>query len=103
LAAAIDFERIPFIDAALQLAPLGFATGAAARNWDSYGAAVDLDANLAAWQRQLLCDPQTSGGLLVSCAPAAVEAVLAAFAADGFGRAAVIGHMQPGAARVMVG
>ena len=102
LAAAIEFARIPFIDAALQLAPQGFATGAAARNWDSYGAAVDLDANLAAWQRQLLCDPQTSGGLLVSCAPAAVEAVLAAFAADGFGRAAVIGHMQSGAARVVV-
>jgi selenide,water dikinase len=39
----------------------------------------------------LLCDPQTSGGLLVSCAPAAVPAVLEVFARHGFAQAVDIG------------
>jgi selenide,water dikinase len=41
----------------------------------------------------LLSDPQTSGGLLVSCAPDAVDAVLAVFARHGFGQAAVVGEV----------
>ncbi|HEA3874117.1 TPA: selenide, water dikinase SelD, partial [Burkholderia multivorans] len=47
-------------------------------------------------------DPQTSGGLLVACAPDAVDDVLACFRADGFDRAAVIGEMIDGPARVDV-
>jgi selenide, water dikinase len=52
--------------------------------------------------RSLLTDPQTSGGLLVSCAPEAVDEVLAIFRADGFDQAAVIGEMVDGASRVEV-
>lgn len=100
LQAHIEFDRIPLIDMALQLAKDGYATGAAARNWDSYHEGVILGAEIADWQRKLLCDPQTSGGLLVSCAPESVDAVLAAFNADGFNRAAVIGGMQIGDAQV---
>jgi len=50
----------------------------------------------------VITDPQTSGGLLVACAPGAAEAVLAAFRADGFDQAAIIGRMEDGAARVTV-
>jgi len=102
LQAQLEFNRIPFIDIALQLAQDGYATGAAARNWTSYGEQVTLGTEIAEWQRKLLCDPQTSGGLLVSCAPESVEAVLAAFNADGFNNAAVIGHMQTGDVQVTV-
>ena len=102
LQAQIEFNRIPFIDIALQLAQDGYATGAAARNWASYDAHVTLDENIAEWQRKLLCDPQTSGGLLVSCAPECADAVLAAFNADGFSRAAVIGSMQSGSVQINV-
>lgn len=102
LQAQIEFDRIPFIDTALQLAKDGYATGAAARNWASYGKQVTLETGIAEWQRKLLCDPQTSGGLLVSCAPESVEAVLAAFNADGFNNAAVIGGMQTGDEQVVV-
>ncbi|HSG93065.1 MAG TPA: selenide, water dikinase SelD [Methylotenera sp.] len=102
LQALVEFERIPFIDIALQLAQDGYATGAAARNWASYGESVTLESHIAEWQRKLLCDPQTSGGLLVSCKPEAVEEVLAAFNADGFNHAAVIGTMQAGIAQVSV-
>lgn len=102
LQAQIEFNHIPFIDIALQLARDGYATGAAARNWSSYGDQVILGSELAEWQRKLLCDPQTSGGLLVSCAPECVAAVLAAFNADGFKDAAVIGSMQTGSINVTV-
>ena len=44
----------------------------------------------------------TSGGLLVSCDPASVDAVLALFAREGFEAAAVIGSMQAGPSRVDV-
>jgi len=102
LQAQVEFDRIPFIDIALQLAKEGYATGAAARNWASYGESVVLEGDIAEWQQKLLCDPQTSGGLLVSCAPESVEAVLAAFNADGFAQAAVIGEMQAGDVQVTV-
>lgn len=102
LQAEVAFDSIPFIDIALQLAQDGYATGAAARNWASYGESVTLENHIAEWQRKLLCDPQTSGGLLVSCTPETVDAVLAAFNADGFNHAAVIGTMQAGSAQVSV-
>lgn len=102
LAAQVEFKRIPFIEIALELAKKGYATGAAARNWASYGHSVVLN-NIEEWQRKLLCDPQTSGGLLVSCKPDCVEDVLAAFRVDGFAQAAVIGSMQAGKPEVHVG
>lgn len=101
LQAQIEFERIPLIEMASQLAQAGYATGAAARNWASYGASVELK-EVAEWQRKLLCDPQTSGGLLVSCAPESADAVLTAFHADGFNRATIIGNLQGGDVKVVV-
>ena len=102
LQAQLEFNHIPFIDIALQLAKDGYATGAAARNWASYGEEVKLGSGITEWQRKLLCDPQTSGGLLISCAPESADAVLAAFNADGFNHAAVIGGMQTGDVQVTV-
>lgn len=79
----------------------GIFTGASGRNWNAYGSEVSL--NVAGNEaRALLTDPQTSGGLLVSCAPEAVNDVLAIFRADGFNEAAVIGEMVDGAGRVEV-
>jgi selenide,water dikinase len=68
-------------------------TGASGRNWTGYGQDVLLPADFAAPDQALLTDPQTSGGLLVSCAPAALEAVLAVFRQHGFGAAGVIGRV----------
>ena len=84
------------------LAQGGFVTGASGRNWAGYGQDVGLPADFAAEDRALLTDPQTSGGLLVSCDPASVDEVLALFAREGFGDAAVIGRMAQGAPRVSV-
>jgi selenide,water dikinase len=84
------------------LARAGLRTGASSRNWASYGADVDLAGDLPDWKRDLLTDPQTSGGLLIAVAPEAAEAVLEQVRAAGFTAAAAVGRMAAGPARVTV-
>jgi selenide,water dikinase len=103
LTAELDMARIPLLPGVQQLAHDGYFTGASGRNWDAYGQDVDLAAGVTDTQRVLLTDPQTSGGLLVSCAPDSVDAVLDLFKRGGFDDAAVIGRMADGAPRVRVG
>ena len=100
--AVLEMARIPLLADVARLATAGYITGASARNWTAYGQEVELDASLTSMHRALLTDPQTSGGLLVACDPAAADAVLEVFRADGFGAAAVIGRMGAGPARVVV-
>ncbi len=57
---------------------------------------------MPAWQRDLLCDPQTSGGLLIACAPAAADEVVALVKARGFDYACAIGEFAPGPAQIEV-
>ncbi|MGO4478093.1 selenide, water dikinase SelD [Massilia sp. 2TAF26] len=102
LSAQLDMAKIPLLPGVEQLAHEGYFTGASGRNWDAYGMDVELGAGVGDTQRVLLTDPQTSGGLLVSCDPGTVDEVLALFAREGFGHAAVIGRMEAGAARVKV-
>ena len=77
---ATALPRIAGVD---DLIARGFATGASGRNWAGYGHEVRLAAGVDERQRTLLTDPQTSGGLLVACAPHAVDEVLAIFRRDG--------------------
>ncbi|QGZ42209.1 selenophosphate synthase [Pseudoduganella flava] len=102
LAAHLDMAKIPLLPGVEQLAHDGFFTGASGRNWDAYGKDVTLAPTVTPAQHTLLTDPQTSGGLLVSCDPSAVDDVLATFRAGGFEAAAVIGRMAAGDARVHV-
>jgi selenide, water dikinase len=94
--ADIDFARIPLLPGALALAGNGFVTGASRRNFDAYGNDVALAATIGERERALLTDPQTSGGLLVACAPAAIDPVLAIFRQEGFAEAACIGRFVAG-------
>jgi selenide,water dikinase len=84
------------LDNVAAMAAEGFVTGASGRNWTGYGADVELAAGLPATAQDLLSDPQTSGGLLVSCAPEAVDGVLKIFRDEGFAQAAVIGRVEAG-------
>ena len=102
LRAVIDLPALPWLAAAEALARDGFATGASRRNWESYGAAAALPAGLPEWRRHLLTDPQTSGGLLVACAPHAADRILAAVRAAGFDRAARIGRLEAGPPGIVV-
>jgi selenide,water dikinase len=94
--AQIRFDDVPILSAARHLAEQGYATGASDRNWASCEPCVTLPENAPAWHRNMLTDPQTSGGLFVACDRESVDAVIAVFRAHGFEHAAVIGEMLPG-------
>jgi selenide,water dikinase len=92
----IVYERLPFFADAEVLAEGGYVTGASARNWASYGGEVELPADMPVWRRALLTDPQTSGGLLVACAPERAETLRSEIEAAGFPNVRVIGSVSPG-------
>ena len=102
LGAAIALDAIPLHPGVLELAGAGFVTGASRRNFDSYGGDVVLGPRIGERERALLTDPQTSGGLLVACAPDAVDDVMAVFRREGFASAAPIGRFVRGAQKVSV-
>jgi selenide,water dikinase len=102
LAAHIRIKDVPLLPGVATLAAQGMITGASGRNWAGYGKDVTLDDSITPLQQALLCDPQTSGGLLVACAPQARDAVLELFRKHGFAHAAVVGEMAEGAPGVQV-
>jgi selenide,water dikinase len=99
--ATIRWEAVPMLPEVLELAREGYVTGASKRNWAGYGQLVDLT-GYGEIERALLTDPQTSGGLLVTCAPDAVDQVVHVFQGQGFERAAVIGEIGSGRPGVTV-
>jgi selenide,water dikinase len=104
LALHLDWAAVPLMAGVRELAGNGFITGASGRNWAGYGADVELPADFSDVDRALLTDPQTSGGLLVACAPASLDAVMGVFRKHGFAEAAVVGRLANtgGSPRVVV-
>ncbi len=102
LQATVNFADVPRLTRAMEFIAAGHQTGASGRNWESYGGAVDLAPELPAGAQTLLTDPQTSGGLLVSCAPDTVTEVLSLFLQQGFRHVSVIGELAEGPPTVQV-
>ncbi len=96
LRAKLNFAVLPLMARAMEFADAGYITGASGRNWASYGDKVSLAESLGENHRALLTDPQTSGGLLVSCAPDTVTEVLSVFLQQGFSHVSVIGEVVEG-------
>jgi selenide,water dikinase len=102
LTAEIDLAAVPVIEGVEALLEAGVRTGASGRNWASYGASVDLPPDLPDTARDLLTDPQTSGGLLIAVSAAEAPAVLDVVRRRGFARSAVVGRLEKGPSRVQV-
>ncbi len=96
LRARVNYADLPLLPRARELVEAGYLTGASGRNWASYGDGVAMAAGLGDTARTLLTDPQTSGGLLVSCSPETVTEVLSIFLQQGFSHVSVIGEMAEG-------
>ena len=96
LGARIRWDDLPVIAQAIDYVKAGIYTGASTRNWAGFGAEVHLAEGMAEWQKQVLTDPQTSGGLLVACAPESEAEVIALFARGGFADARKIGSFVEG-------
>jgi selenide,water dikinase len=98
----LDWNSVPLLAEARPLAASGCITGASGRNWSGYGAEVKLPPGFPEVDKALLTDPQTSGGLLVSCAAEAVTDVLAIFRRHGFEQATAVGTVAEGPPRLVV-
>ncbi len=93
---SLQWEALPLLPKAAEFAMGGYITGASGRNWESYGQEAVISSDRPLWQRQLLTDPQTSGGLLLACAPARARDVLNSIRAAGFGEASIVGELSEG-------
>jgi selenide,water dikinase len=102
LGAEVRFDDLPLISEALEWVKEGTATGASDRNWKGYGREVRLPARSPEWKKKLITDPQTSGGLLVACAPQAEKRVIEEFRRQGFSLACRIGAMRAGIPQLAV-
>lgn len=98
LAATLDLPALPLLADLAGYVAGGMSPGGARRNWASYGNHVDAIDD--PW-RAILCDPQTSGGILAAVDPAAMAAVTALLDARGLGDfARPIGCLRDGVPHV---
>jgi len=102
LGAEVEFKALPLFTHAQRLAEAGIGTGGAKRNWKSYGHEVDIPAESPEWWRGILCDPQTSGGLLIACSSDSVPQVLTLLRSRNFDDARVVGEFSGTQPRVRV-
>jgi len=92
----------PLLPGVGELVRAGVRTGASGRNWASYRADITAPDSLEPWRIDLLCDPQTSGGLLIAADPAGADALIASARACGLSQTAVVGRLLPGPAHLIV-
>jgi selenide, water dikinase len=102
LTLVVNAADVPLLSAASSLAETGFITGASKRNWASYSDRVTLPSHFPEWRRHLLTDPQTSGGLLVACAPDRAPAILQTILDAGCPSARIIGQCTAGQPSLIV-
>jgi selenide,water dikinase len=93
LSAVIDFNQVPTIDGIGFYIEQKSIPGGTGRNWDSYGEKIG---SITEYQKSILADPQTSGGLLIAVAPNTVEAVTSLLQQNGLEKfASPIGYLTP--------
>ena len=96
VAADIDAASVPLFPTAVELAERGAIPGGTKRNGEALSPHVRFDAEIPEPLRVLLCDAQTSGGLLIACDPDRVSTLLAALNREATPAAARIGRITPG-------
>ena len=101
VAIGLDLTGPAYLSGAEALAEAGVRTGASVRNWAAYGASVVMPEDLPEWRRDLLSDPQTSGGLLIAVAPEAADEVMALVQSMGFASARRVGRVREGVPSVV--
>lgn len=98
VAAELSAATIPLLPGVAVLAEAGCIPGGTKRNMEDLGADLAWDESLTDLQRLLLCDAQTSGGLLIAVPAARAESLLGELAAEATPIAAVIGRVVDGPA-----
>jgi selenide,water dikinase len=94
--AVIDLSQVPVVEAARTYAHEGIAPGGTHANWRFLADWVTWPEDLAKAEQLLLCDAQTSGGLLIAVAAGDADALVAALGDAGVATAAVVGELVAG-------
>ena len=102
LGATLEFAALPLFSHTRQLAEAGVGTGGAKRNWKSYGQEVDLPEDVPEWYRGILCDPQTSGGLLIACSSDSVPEAIELLRSRNYDHSTVVGEFIAAPPRIHV-
>jgi selenide, water dikinase len=100
--ATVWLERVPVLPPAWDYVRAGIAPGGTHANRRFLADWVSFDPDIAREEELMLCDAQTSGGLLAAVVPDQAEAILLALKAAGASQAAVVGLIQEGAPRIKV-
>ena len=99
--AQLDFEAIPILAEAIELARAGVLAGGSKRNLESMGDRVESSA-LDDARRIALFDAQTSGGLLIAVDPSKTETLVTTLRSSGIENASVIGRLTEGSQTIRV-
>jgi selenide,water dikinase len=91
--ARVHFSRVPLIEGVWKLAQEGVAPGGTLRNLNSVEQVASWDTSISYEAKVILCDAQTSGGLLLSVSPDKVTDLLGALSWRGVGEAVVVGEV----------
>lgn len=92
--ARVSFSKVPVIEGAWELLESGVAPGGTHRNLEGVGSQVSWDPETTQNQKLLLCDAQTSGGLLISVAEGRKDDLLRELEAQGVEGSVVIGEVR---------
>ncbi|MBU1106799.1 MAG: selenide, water dikinase SelD [Candidatus Riflebacteria bacterium] len=88
----IDSKKVPMLNGARKLVERGCIPGGAFKNLEYLGNSAEFSPEVVYDVKILLCDPQTSGGLLMCVKPECSQELLADLHAAGYGNAAIIGE-----------
>ena len=91
--ATIEFSQIPIIDGAWELLESGVAPGGTHRNLEGIGSHVAWDSKISHNQKLLLCDAQTSGGLLISVPEGRRDELLGELEVEGVSGSVMVGKV----------
>ncbi len=94
------FSELPFLTGAKEKTELGLVPAGAYRNRELYGSRVQNRGNIAAYESDVLFDPQTSGGLLLAVPETEAPSLLASLHQEGFNEARRIGRFTEGTGRI---
>ncbi len=89
----IDCQAVPVLPEALEFAAMGMVPAAAHKNRLFRQQMVEIGADFDPVLRDILFDPQTSGGLLIGCAEKAARSLLHRLLEEGVGDARIIGYV----------
>jgi selenide,water dikinase len=89
----VDSSSIPLFEEAKEFAKKGLCPGGLRRNMEFYGKMVELSAQVPEYMRDILFDPQTSGGLLISIAEKKADVLLGRLKNAGIVETAIVGEI----------